>query len=51
MNSEYNERVFSNEENLFNSLSVTYPVQLDKYFDIFANTNYYNLCNFIQWIA
>lgn len=47
----YNERVFVNEENLFNSLALAYPKELNNYLELFADINYYNMCNDITWIS
>lgn len=50
INDYYNDRVYEIEQDLFRSVSTTYPTQFDTYFSYFNQVNFLNLCDEIQWI-
>ncbi|CAK86810.1 unnamed protein product (macronuclear) [Paramecium tetraurelia] len=50
LNKYYNEKVYSNEQDLFKTLINTYPSSFDDYFAFFNNVNFLNVCEHITWI-
>ncbi|CAD8205602.1 unnamed protein product [Paramecium octaurelia] len=46
----YNQKVYSNEQDLFKTLTYTYPSSFDAYFAFFNDINFLNVCEHITWI-
>lgn len=49
LSQEYNDRVYTNEQELFKTLTQSYPSAFDSYFDYFNKVNYFNICDHIRW--
>lgn len=46
----YNQKVYSNEQDLFKTLTYTYPTSFNDYFAFFNDINFLNVCEHITWI-